>query len=275
MGRHIVFEVPTDTSQFTWLQLQPKSLLSLCWNGYARWLREYLVSLPKLIRNDGYGTVILDVDIEYIDALTFFDADTLEIDVALRARRRGTRLELTCNFRGGGKQAATVAILLCPVKIKDQETLTAAPEPLSSDILGRFQSDEVDEDAPIRQVPELVKRIEAEGRILGERKHSFQVHHHICEAAEQWSFIEVPNIAESLRESLALEKISSEPSFRMCLDQPLQRINIELYQPYFVYDYGHITTQAYDWNTGIAFLHRLGSDRVDRPLHGVAIERYF
>lgn len=275
MGRHVAFEVPTDSGQFTWLQLQPKSLLGLSWNGYARWLREYLVSFPKLIRDEGYGAVILDVDIQYIEPLTFFEADTLEVDVALRARKRGKRLELTTNFSGGGRQAAIVTIVLCPVEIKDQETLTAAPASLSSDLLARFQSDEVDDDGPKRQVPELVERIESEGKFLGERKDSFHVHHHYCEVAEQWSFIEVPNIAESLRESLALEQVASEPLFRMCLDQPVKRINVELYQPYFVYENGHVTTQAYGLDSGIAFLHRLGSDRVDSPLHGLAVERFF
>ena len=274
MGRQVAFEVPTDSGQFTWLQIQPRSLLTLTWSGYARWLREHLVSFPKLIREEGFGAVILDIDLRYLEPLTFFDTDTLEATVTLKARRRGTRLELHTNFYGAGRHAAAVTIVLCPVEIKDQETLTASPAPLPTRLLERFRADEVDDASPQRQVPGLVKAIETDGQLLGESEDTFYVHHHYCEAAEQWSFIEVPNIAESLREPLALSRVADQPSFRECLDQPLQRLNVELYQPYFVYDSGHVTTRAYRWTNRLAFVHCLSSERFGAAPHGLVVERY-
>jgi len=274
MGRQVAFEVPTDSGQFTWLQIQPRSLLALSWSGYARWLREHLVSFPKLIREEGFGAVILDIDMSYLEPLTFFDTDTLEMMVALKVRRRGTRLELHTDYRGAGRHAASVTIVLCPVEIKDQETLTAAPMPLPERLLERFRDDEVDDSSPQRRVPDLVDAIEAGGQLLGELEDIFNVHHHYCEVAEQWSFVEVPNIAEALRETLALSRAAEQPQLRQCLDQPLRRLNIELYQPYFVYDSGRLKTHAYHSAGRLAFVHRLSSERFGATPHGIVVEQY-
>jgi acyl-CoA thioesterase FadM len=274
MARLENFEVPYDSGQFTWLQLQPKSILSLCWSGYARWLRANLVSFPRLIREEGYGAVILDIDIRYLEPLTFFDGDTLEVSIGLKARRRGSRLQLDANFHGDGRHAATATIILCPVRIEDQETLTASPAPLSSRLMALFEQDEIDDSSPKRQIPDLVEAIEREGELLGERSGDFHIHHHYCEVAEQWSFIEVPNIVESLREPLALEQAPTQPLFRQCLNNPLKRINVELYQPYFVYDSGAVATSAYRMGEKLSFIHRLTSEGVGEALHGLVVERY-
>lgn len=274
MARRVTFEVPTDTGQFTFLQIQPKSLLNLCWNGYARWLRQHLFSFPQLIREHGFGAVILDIDIEYLEPLTFFDTDSLEITVALRARRGGTRLELQTDYSGAGRPAAQVTLILCPVEIKDQETLTAFPARLSSTILDKFDPDEVDAESPSRQVPELVAQIEADGEALRRRTGEFFVHHHYCEVAEQWSFIEVPNIAESIREPLALEGSEHQPILRDCLIKPLKRLHVELYQPYFVYESGIVETSAYHWQNQLTFIHRLKSTRFQDNVHGIVVERF-
>lgn len=127
MARTVKFEVPTDTSQFTALQLQPKTLLSLSWNAYARWLREHLFSFPSLIRDHQFGTVILGIDIDYLQTLAFFDSDTLEVEVEVGVRRAGSRLEMNVDFSGDGSRAAHVRILLCPLEITEPQSLGAVP----------------------------------------------------------------------------------------------------------------------------------------------------
>ena len=274
MPRTVSFEVPTDTAQFNFLQLQPKTLLNLSWSGYARWLREYAVAFPRLIREFGFGAVILEIDIEYLERLEFFDSDTLKISCGLRVLRGGSRLELVTDFSGAGRQAARATIILCPVEIKEQETLTAAPAKLSPALLEHFEADEKDEGSPKRRVPDLIKQIEDNGEELGMTTEEFFIHHHYCEVAEQWSFIEVPNIVESARESLALEHAAQHPAFRDSLTNPIGRINVELYQPYFVYEPGQVVTTAYEWDGRPAFVHRLKSERFPDNIYGAIIERF-
>ena len=93
MPRTVAFSLPTDTAQFTALQLQPKVLLSLSFSALARWLREHLVSFPDLIRRHGYSLVILGANIRYEQPLGFFDCDELQVEAALRVLRHGKRVE--------------------------------------------------------------------------------------------------------------------------------------------------------------------------------------
>lgn len=278
MVRTVKFEVPTDTSQFTYLQIQPKALLSLSWNGYARWLREHLFSLPNLIREHHLGTVIIGTHIDYLEPLTFFDSDTLEINVELQLWARQI-LVLNVDFSGAGRRAAHVYILLYPLEIKDPETLAAVPTTIAGKILDRFQPDEVDSTSSERQVPklevpELVQQIEQSGQLLTERLGQFSIHHHLCEVAEQWSFIEVPGIVESVREPLALEQHEKIPELRQCLSQPLQSFKVELTRPYFVFEQGQVEARGYLWRNKLVFIHRLFSERFSGEIHGTIIEQF-
>ena len=49
MARRVTFEIPTDTAQFTALQLQPRVVTGLAWSGLVRWLDAYLMPFPRLI----------------------------------------------------------------------------------------------------------------------------------------------------------------------------------------------------------------------------------
>jgi acyl-CoA thioesterase FadM len=268
------FTVATDTSQFTWLQLQPRTLLSLAWNGYARWLREHLCSFPHLIGKEGIGTVVLAIDLAYREPLRFLDGDALDVEVALRPRRGGSRLELRVTVEGGGRQAADIGILLCPVEIVEQEALTAVPTTLPARLAGRFPPGADDATAPPRALPGLLAEIESQGHLLASREGTFSVHHQYCEVAEQWSFIEVPGLIEAVREALALDDHGRLPVLRRSLREPLQRIHVELSHPYFVHEAGRIQTAVYDWRERPVFVHRLLSGTIAGQVHGIAIERY-
>ena len=274
MPRSVRFEVVTDTAQFTYLQIQPKSLLALCWNGYARWLKEHLFSFPTLIRDHHFGTVILSIDIEYLESLQFFDTDTIEVEVAVRVRRGGSRLELEAHFFGAEREAAQVLIVLCPVEIQDAETLTAAPAKLPDQLLEKFHSDEIDDGSPARQMPALLEQIAHPERLLVQGKAPFVIHHHYCEVAEQWSFIEVPNIVESVREAVALEHHEEHPLLRQCLNRPRRQINIELSRPYFIYESGLVASKIYQQQDRPALVHQLLSGRFDGEVHGTVVEQY-
>ncbi len=274
MARISTFETATDTSQFTAMQLQPKTLLSLTWNGYARWLREHLISFPNLIKDHGFGTAVLGISIDYLEPLSFFDSDTLSVTVSLKVRREASRIQVSTDFFGAGKHAAQASLLLCPLEIGDPETLAAAPTRVPESLLVRFSADEIDPTSPERQVPNMVREINYSGILLTEGEGGFTIHHHLCEVAEQWSFIEVPNIVESVREPLALDTHEEIPAMRQCLSQPLRRFNVELNRPYFVFESGQVKTQAYLLQGRLTFVHQLFSAEGTDEVYGTIIEEY-
>lgn len=274
MARISTFETATDTSQFTAMQIQPKTLLSLTWNGYARWLREHLISFPNLIKDHGFGTAVLGISIDYLEPMSFFDTDTLSVTVALKVRREASRLQVNIDFFGAGKHAAKTSLLLCPLEIGDPETLAASPTRVPEDLLGRFEPDEIDPASPERRVPNLVQEIKDSGNLLTEGEGCFTIHHHLCEVAEQWSFIEVPNIVESIREPLALDRHEEIPGLRQCLSQPLRSFNVELNRPYFVFESGQVKTQAFLVQDRLTFVHQLFSVEGAGEIYGTIVEEY-
>jgi len=92
MPRAVTFEVTADTRYFTPLQLQPRVILALAFNALARWLREHLVSFPRLIAEHRASLVILSAGITYDAPLRFFDADALVVGATLRVRRQASRV---------------------------------------------------------------------------------------------------------------------------------------------------------------------------------------
>ena len=141
MQRITNFELITDIGYFNPLQLQPRFLLSASFNGLSRWLREHLVSFPRLIRDEKFSVVILGSSIRYEQPLGFFDGDVIYVQASLIVQRGGTRAQLDTEFSGSKGIAAKVRILLCPVEVVDSESLGANPAPFPGRILERFHPD--------------------------------------------------------------------------------------------------------------------------------------
>jgi hypothetical protein len=275
MPRTVAFSLPTDTAQFTALQLQPKSLLSLSFSALARWLREHLVSFPDLIRRHGYSLVILGANIRYEQPLGFFDCDELYVEAALRVLRHGKRVKLDVTFRGGEARGATVGILFCPVHIDDTLSLGASPQALSDALLARFQPDEIDSSASARPVRDLLRRMEGSAEQLAHVEGPpFVIHRHMCEVADQWAFLEVPALTGGAREGLAMENGGQAPLLTEGLRHPLRSFDMELSRPYFWFQEGTVETTAYRWDDHLTFVHRLLSKLPGEKVHGIIIEQF-
>jgi hypothetical protein len=272
--RATVFEVIADTSHFTPLQLQPRAILALSFNGMSRWLREHLVSFPSLLRDHRASLVILAAGIVYEEPLRFFDGDGFSVRATLRVLRGGTRAELVAEFTGGRGRAATARILVCPVRIDDPVSLAAAPAPLPDALLRLLSPDEVDPSSPPRPLVELKSRIEAAGERLAAVRCPFVIHRHLCEVADQWAFFEVPGLVGAGRESLALARGQELPALRAALAEPLAQIEIELTKPYFWFQQGEVESTAHLWEGRLALIHRLLSTGPGGGAHGIAIERF-
>ncbi len=274
MARRIVFQVVTDTSHFTPLQLQPRALLSISFNALSRWLRQHLVSFPELIRAHRTSLVILSARIDYEAPLGFFDADALEVDAGLRVLAAGRRAELQVAFTGPGGRAASVRIVLCPVLIDDPASLAAAPGAIGPELLARLEPDELEDRSPARTLPEHRRRLETLGRELGRGTSAFSIHRHQCEVADQWAFAEVTGLVGQSRETMVLERGDAAGSLVEGLSRPLVRFEMELRRPYFWFQAGAVDTTAHEHEGRVAFVHSLRSGVPGEELHGVAIEQF-
>ena len=274
MPREITFDVACDTSHFTPLQLQPRAILALSFNGLARWLREHLVSFPKLIAEHRASVVILSAGIAYEAPCRFFDGDGLTARATLRVRRQATRAELEVELHARKGRAATARILLCPVRIDDPDSLAAEPAPLPPAVLAALRPDEIDPAPPARPLPALQDEIARAGQLLATGRYPFVVHRHLCEVADQWAFFEVPGLIGAGREALALRHGREFPLLRQGLGEPLARVELELQRPYFWQQAGSVESTAYRLDDRLVVVHRLLSDVPGGEQHGVAIERF-
>lgn len=271
MARASVFEVVYDTSLFTPLQLQPRSLLSLAFSGWAQWLKQHLVSFPRMIREHHCSVVIVGVECEYLAPFGFFDADSLQVVTTVKARKGGHLLACNNDFIGADKTVATVRWLLRPVLLIDEVSLAATPGKLTDELLARFQADEIDFESPPRLVPRAVETILAQGTVLEEGQLPFVIHRHFCELADQWCFVDVASHIGAARETLVLSRGEHSPDLREGLGKPLRKIEFELNRPYFLADGGIVATTAYRLDNALAFVHRLLSSS-GTDVHGTAVE---
>jgi len=275
MPRTTTFEVVSDTGHFTPLQLQPRAVLALAFNGLARWLREHLISFPRLIAEQRTSVVILGAGITYEAPWRFFDGDAFSVRATLQARRQASRAELGVEIHGvEGRPAATARILLCPVRIDDSTSLAASPAPFPQPVLARLRPDEIDPTSPGRPLLALQEELANDGELLASGRQSFTVHRHLCEVADQWAFFEVPGFIGASREALALARAGDVPLLRQGCGEPVRRLEIELSRPYFWLEEGVVETSAYRLNDRLAMVHRLSSNLPGGGQHGVAIELF-
>jgi hypothetical protein len=248
-------------------------LLAQSFHALASWYRTNLVPFPELIRDHRLGTVILSIELRYLERLGFFDSDTLTVEAGLTLRRRASRLEQTTTFSAAGRTAARVRTVLCPVAILEEHSLSATPTPMPPELARRFEHDEIDDSAPVRSVPSLLESLRSGHDQVAEGEHRFRIAHHQCEVAEQWAFMEVPALTESAREAITVDRCATTPVLKRCLAQPMTALDLELYKPYFIFEHGVVRTEALATPSALDFVHELRSGD-GRERHGVVVERY-
>lgn len=274
MPRKVSFEITTDTSHFTPLQMQPRMLLATSFNAMSQWLRAYLVSFPKLIRDHHFSVVILAAEIDYPEPLSFWDYDVLHVEATFQVRRHGSRAQLDVSYRSERGIAAQVGILLCPVRIDDPVSLAADPCVFGGDLLPRFQADEVIASSPNRPLPQLLKEIADAGSPLATYSYPFTVYRHLCEVADQWAFLEVPTLVSASRESLARIEGSKHPALRGGMSRAMRHYYNEFTRPYFWMQEGRVATTAYPFQDSVAYVHRLLSSQPTEETHATIIELF-
>jgi hypothetical protein len=272
MPRRFAYEVPVDTSLFTPLQLQPRALLALGMTGWAHWLKEYLVSFPRLIRDHHFGVVVVGIHTTYARPYSFFDADSLRVDTGVRVLKGGSLLEVSIDYRPpGGETVAKVLVLLRPVLLGEGASMAAVAGKVPGTLLERFEADEIDAGSPPRVVPALVEDLERSGPPLASGNAPFVLRRHHCEAADQWCFMEVPGMAGGAREGLCFDGAREHPELKKGLRSAIRQFDVELRKPAFLLDGGRIETRAWARADELAVAHRIVA--ADGELLATVVER--
>lgn len=276
MARSVTFQMPFDTSMFSPVQIQPRRLLQLSMSGWARWLSEHLsVSFPAMVCKHHASAVVAGIELEYLEPLRFLDADILQVRVGLSARREGSILDLVLDYSASAKSIACVRLVVIPVHVEDVESLSALPQKLPDELLARFDADEVADEVaaePRRMREEL--RVLRKEKPACERRTPFTIHRHMCEVADQWSFIELPGLVEPGREAICLDPPPRFDELRAGVSQRLVRIDAELRRPFFAFDTGILVTKAYVLPSRIVYVHELRSARGRNHRHATVIEQF-
>jgi acyl-CoA thioesterase FadM len=251
------FKVAADTSQFTPLQLQPRTALHLGFNCMSRWLVEYLVPHRHLVTRHHTGFVVWGLTLEYHEPVSYFDLDWLELKTGARLRNDGAQLQFDIEFKGGGAKAADLSICLAALWISESEELSGLASKVEGELLARFQPDELDPSAYVCPVPETYKQLQSSGKLLAEGKYPFTVYRHLCEVADQWFFAEVAGFVGASRESLALSQGDRVPQLRKGMSLPLRKVDMMYTRPYYLLDAGVVETRLYSHQDRLVYTHQL------------------
>jgi hypothetical protein len=238
--------------------------------GWAMWVREHLVPFPALVRDHGFSTAVIGIDLGFRDPVTFFDSETVEVSTAVSVRRGGALLEVATDFDVGPRRAATMWTLLRSVRVGEGIALSAEPGRMPKALLEAFRPEEVVSGIPDRPIRETVRSF-ADLVPDRTRTHPFVIHRHLCEVADQWSFIEIPGMVAESRSSILLDE--TDPTMRRELGRQLSRIQMDLLRPFFLFDEGSIETSVYRGPTSTTTIHRLFGAEEGGKVHAVVVEQ--
>jgi acyl-CoA thioesterase FadM len=272
VARTVSFEIPADSSLFNPLQLQPRTAFWFAMTGWARWLREHWVPFPRLIRDHGLGVVIAGFDLEYLRPFAFFDSDAVAARAALRIRPGGRLLIFSVRLAPceGGADVARVTAVLRPVRIGDGLVLSATPTNLDPETVERFAEDEMTE-GPQPRLSTVVEEIEDGRSPVAVGSRTFTLHRHLCETADQWSALALPDVMTEARESLIATAGDEAPALSAGLVEPMSRLWMEFQRPVFFLDDFAAECSAYTHDGRVVFLHRFRSPADGQP-HATLVE---
>jgi acyl-CoA thioesterase FadM len=272
MERRTSVTHPIETSLFTPTQFQPRALLQQSMSIGWSWFAEHMVSFPRFIRDHHTGMVVAGVELRYVRPFGFFDADAFTVTLEkFRLRKSGTQFAFEVRLSADGELFAKSEVVCILVRLSEDASLSARPAPLDGPLLAMVKQHEVDPSSPPRSLPGLLADIER-GPCLAEGEDHLTVRRHLCEMADQWSFIELPGYTGGSREKLIAA--TERPELVRGLKEPLQRFTAEFRRPLYLFDDATVQTRAYAAGDQLAFIHRLVNAGNPAHEYAVAVELF-
>ncbi|MDD1017050.1 hypothetical protein [Pseudomonas rubra] len=267
---------PMDPMLFDPLQFHTRYLLLLSKSCMWSWFYERTgISFPGLVRKHHQGLVAVECDVEYVRPFGLFDSDEFCVSVErVRARQGNSVLELFHEFSAQGQVFAKVRMLWRMLELDGDQALTGAPGVLRDSVLQRLEPCEIDPSRELRQVEVLRTQVEGEGEKIGEGHYPFTLYRHLCEVADQWSFLEVPGLASAGRERL-IDALEQDPfKLRATLGRPLGQVLVKISCPFYLFEEGEVKTTAFSVHGRLVFVHRVINLTRMSTLAAVVIETF-
>ena len=258
MTREITFTEPVVTTQFSVHQLRPRALAGLMLGGFARWMDAHVVSFPQLIDEYNSAVVIRSLLIDYQRPdLRFTEAAWLTIRVRMRVSTDADWLLVGLDYLAGERLAARGRLVLRVVSVGGDESLAATPGVLPDTLRSLFKADEVHPFTGTSTFRDPMPPLMTE-QALGAQEWLTPLFRSHCEVADQWSFIEMLELATLARERF-FARDDSPPVARDAVRAPVRSVGAVFRRPMFVFDECRVVTSArrVEQNGHVVFLHQM------------------
>lgn len=260
MPREVASTEPVTTTMFSPLQLRPRSLLSTMSGGFARWMAAYVAPFGELVADHHTAVVVQSLEIDYTAPnLRFEEAAWLTAVTRMRTFDCAEWLHLTTDFRSGNRLVATGRLMIRVLALAGDASLAARPGALSAGLRRRFADDEVIPAEERRALAGSAPAMAGETLLPAQEWRTPLLRSH-CEVADQWSFVEMVELATCARERLFTTGPASSAVVREALGSPFRNLRAVFRRPMFVFDECVITTAARPARdgAGVVFIHNAG-----------------
>ena len=269
-------EILHQTSDFDSFQLMPRSILSLGMASWAGIIKTNMYSFPKLIREHNLGLVVVRTNISFLRQYDFFSGESFRVSNDMWITRDRKILLWDINFMGSdGERFAVLEGVGRAVKI-DPMSWGAVPTDIESPILEFFNEGDYYPQDIARPVESCLRSLRGQDPIVQNEVRK-KIYRHECEAADQWSFIEIGTNAANAREELLLESNPAEDKVadvKGLLNRPLAKINTLIKRPLYLFDQYTIQSGLYQTRNEYHVVHRFLSNTGRAKEHAVVIESY-
>ncbi|MEV6600165.1 hypothetical protein AB0M36_25455 [Actinoplanes sp. NPDC051346] len=272
MPRTVQSEIVYDSSFFTPVQMQPRSVLSIGFTNWARWASQHLVSFPQLVRRYGVSFVVVHLRIEYLAPFRFLDGDRVLVSTGVQVDTTGRYLHVTSEVTNGDYAIARAESYARCVRLDSDRGFGAETGRIPDVLSALFDADEQGAPPPPRVLHESLEALETGHPAVAAAANPVVMHRGLCEVADQWSFVEIPAQLGAARETLVARHGGRIPRIRSGLTSPVRCIEIELMRPFFLLDEATFAAAAHHVDDSVAFSHRLLGR--DGRLHGLALETF-
>lgn len=271
MRRYSQFSVLNDTSLFSSSQILVRSVLSLTMRSWAQWAHDHLKPFPRLIRENSFGVVVVRQSVRFDRPFNFFSGDGFDVRSTVSVRQKRGYLFGEVEFLDNERRFALLECVMRPLVIDHEADLGATSGTLKDDVFAMFEPDEVMDqriDRPMREIRRRMSALTA----LAVSDVPIKLHRQECEAADQWSFIEVGSLSANSREDFVLTHISTDERLRPGITADIESIDIEIYAPMYLFDDGVIRTSAFLIDDKLVFKHDILSGSELERHHATVME---
>ncbi|MEK2474196.1 hypothetical protein [Streptomyces noursei] len=271
MARYSTVEFPYDSSHFTSLQLHPVAAVRIMLAGWTAWTAQHAVAFPTMIREHHAGFAVTGIRLAYQEPFGFLDGERLTATTTSSLLRQRNLMETTTHISADGRQLAVVTMRCRALAVDVARAMAATPQALPPSVTGHYQPDEIDDQAAFTdELTPLLDRLAATAPALVQASYTRLIDRQVCEAADQWCFVDVTGLIGSSREHLIDTLADTQPLLREGLRRRISHLEFRLRRPLFLHDRTTIDTSLHQDGTRFAFAHRISGD--DGHLHGEAVE---